>query len=50
MISRLLISSLLLLISSQVDAKWISEIPNAPSRGFSKLFAVPTWISHIEGI
>ncbi|GAN05049.1 hypothetical protein MAM1_0081c04518 [Mucor ambiguus] len=46
MISGLLLLSLL--VASQVDAKWISEIPNAPSRGLSKLFAIPTWISHIE--
>ncbi|CEP10772.1 hypothetical protein [Parasitella parasitica] len=47
MISGLLFS-LIWLATSEVDAKWISEIPNAPSRGFSKLFAIPTWISHIE--
>lgn len=48
MIAGLLLLSLLV-VASQVDAKWISEIPNAPSRGFSKLFAIPTWVSHIEG-
>lgn len=33
-----------------VDAKWLSVIPNAPVRSISKVFGVPTWLSHIEGI
>lgn len=35
---------------NMVDAKWLSAIPNAPVRSLSKLFSIPTWISHIEGI
>lgn len=36
--------------ASMVDAKWLSTIPNAPVRGLSKVFGIPTWISHVEGI
>jgi hypothetical protein len=44
------IAFILLGILGLVDAKWLSEIPNAPNRYLSKLFAIPTWISDIEGI
>ncbi|KAI8097865.1 uncharacterized protein B0P05DRAFT_522391 [Gilbertella persicaria] len=40
--------SVLLLALYGVEAKWMSEIPNAPERAYSKLFNIPTWITHIE--
>ncbi|OBZ91582.1 hypothetical protein A0J61_00391 [Choanephora cucurbitarum] len=45
---QLLLSALLALTLYGVEAKWMSEIPNAPPRAYSKLFNIPTWITHIE--
>lgn len=32
-----------------VSAEWMSEIPHAPSRWYSKLLGLPTWIAEIQG-
>jgi hypothetical protein len=43
------IALILLGVLGLVEAKWLSEIPNAPNRYLSKLFSIPTWIADIEG-
>ncbi|KAG2199070.1 hypothetical protein INT47_005074 [Mucor saturninus] len=49
MISQLLQFLFLAILGANlVDAKWLSVIPNAPVRSISKVFGIPTWLSHIE--
>lgn len=51
MISKLFIFLLAVLVSASIaNAEWMSAIPGTPERGVSKLFGIPTWVSHIKGI